>query len=212
MPDQIFNQARLTGKRKALKILEIIGYFIFVVAAMVVYSQISALVFWVTILLFGTGGVVALRELLKPKSALDDQKLATRIRDKQNELGNFSYDAQGFTAPGTKGKVYCRWTDIEVLFAHKVVYIEERFASEDTTLDILTQDQQRIPLSTYVPGWPQFRIRLQQNLPETPLNWVETIALPAMYPNPTLLFDRRGRSQAEIEKLYYSDGFAVKGS
>lgn len=199
---QTFNQAGFTRKRKALKILEIAGCFMFVLAAILVYDKISALVFWVSILLFGSGGVLALRELLKPQPSSE-----SKLLEKQNELGNFSYDEAGFTGPGPLGKFYCRWADIDTLFAYKAIWIEERFASEDPRLELFTQDQQRYVISSYTPGWPQFRLRLQEKFSSLPDNWLEIMALPAFEPNPSLLFDRQGRSQAEIERLYYPDGF-----
>ena len=202
-----FHRAGYIRKRKALKMLEFFGYFIFVAGAIFVHEQLSWTVILVTLLLFGGGCVMVLRDLLQPESALGHQMLAQNAHDKQNDLGNFSFDDQGFTGLGTVGKFYCRWQDIDVLFAYKEYFIEERFASEEIILNLITTEQKFFRLNNYLPGWPQFRIRLQEHFPELPLNWEENMAFPVFETNPTLLYDRQHRSQAEILQRYYSNGF-----
>lgn len=179
-----------------------LGYFAFVAAAVFVHRQISGLVFWVALFFFGGGGLLMLKDLLHPPRKLGDINPPT---GDPADAGFFDYGASGFTLTWPAERIYCRWADIGVLFGYKAVLLEERFRSAEICLDIFTIQPARITVTASTPGWLLFLIKLREQLPDVPENWVERIALPAFESNETLLFDRQGRTQSQIVQIYSPD-------
>ena len=130
MEHQTFNNKRIIWESRTSQILVVIGCFVFVAAAIFIHTQISILVFWVTVVFFGGGGLLTLRQLLNPNNlfvapspAFTQQKQAEQVRQKQENLGVFAYSVSGFSFTQILGTTYHDWTDIASIFGYKAAIL-----------------------------------------------------------------------------------------
>ncbi len=212
MKHQTFRNKRIIWGSKTFQIILVLGSFLFVAAAIIVHQQISVLVFWVAIILFGGGGLLTLRQLLNPNNIfirptpeVMKQIEAEYIQKKQEDLGVFTYDANGFTYLQKSSTTYWQWTDIESLFGYNISYYDDRYAADEVNLDIFHNSHLPITITQSTPGWHEFLNRLSENISVVPRNWSEKMAGPPFGKNLTLLYDKQGRAKEEVQKEYYPD-------
>ena len=122
---------------------------------------------------------------------------AEQVKNFTKEEDVFYYDADGFGINEEERKLYCKWADIETVFGYKVDLI----TTDDIRLGIYLIDDTTITLSESMPGWFQFNLRLVESIPDISIGWQIAIMLPAFATNLTLLFDRKGRSDGELESV-----------
>lgn len=181
--------------------------FLFVAATIWTHDQFSFL-FWANILLFGGGGLITLYQLLNPKnlfvthnSALGKQLLAEEFKAAQASMGPFTYDAVGFLLTEELGTAHYAWNDLESIFGYK----RDEYVTDEICLDFFFGNNSRLTLTEITPGWYQFLLKLQQNVPTIPPDWQFMLAVPAFETQLTLLFDKAGRPQHQVEPLRYKE-------
>jgi hypothetical protein len=109
---------------------------------------------------------------------------------------DFSYTDTGFLLV-LNGKLReIAWADIESVFAYKL----DRFTVDDVCLDLILKESV-ITLNEEMQGWTGFVDRLGTNLPGLKDYWI--VIHPPFALNLTLLYDRYGRDQGEVENLCY---------
>ncbi len=203
-------------KNRILQLLNVLVSFLFVAGALFAYQEIPLLAFWISIILFGGGGLATLRSLLNPayfsanpNGPLFAPTLVQQVKSKQDDSGVFTYDATGFSYmqyPKSEA-IRCNWTDVESLFGYNISYYDDRYTVDEVNLDIFTSNYEPISIMQSTRGWHQFINRLSENIPTVPRRWAEKIAGPPFGKNLTLLYDKRGRTKEEVEKVCYPDKY-----
>ena len=203
----IFRQGKPLLSSRVSNILGLIVSILFVLSALIVHRELSALEFWGAILLFGGCGYMALRDLLNPEKAAisPEQRTAEFHQRRQMETGFFKYLPDGFTYGAAPENPFYRWTDIQSVFAYQTTYWDDRYTVTEITLDIFLSGNQRIQMMQSSPGWFQINKRLSEALNGFPGNWEQHFDVHGSYPNKRLLFDRQGRTLTEAEKDYFQN-------
>jgi hypothetical protein len=206
MTPPIFNNRRIIWESKAKQVGVISLSFLFVAAAIWTRDHSSSFLFWGSILFWGGGGILLLYRLLNPKnlfvthrSALGKQLIAEEFKAAQASLGPFSYDATGFLLTEELGTAHYVWSDLESVFGYK----RDEYVTDEICLDLFFGNTSCLTLTESTPGWYQFLIRLHQNVLSIPLDWQVKIAVPVFETQLTLLFDKAGRPQHQVESLRY---------
>ncbi len=184
----------------------------FVIAALAVHQQISPLVFWVSIILFGGGGLMEFMELLNPAyfsttptGTLFQPTPAEQIKRRQEEPGIFTYAADGFALILPSGTSHYQWQDIQSIFAYVTLYWDDRCYVQEIALDLFTNAHPPLTLVESIYGWHQFVHRLSENIPAVPQHWVEEIQASTTATKRALLFDKQARTKEQAEQEYYSE-------
>ena len=107
------------------------------------------------------------------------------LEDRVDDLGNFTYEDDGFTYQFETGKKKIKWQDIERLIADKAGLL----TTDEIRLDIVYNDFQRT-ITEETPGWYQFVEKTKTVFPSIPGNWDSEITQPAFATNVTVLYDR----------------------
>ena len=205
-----YKNKRIIWSSKAANIFSVVVSFLFVVATLIVHQQISVLVFWVSIILFGGGGLATLREVINPAYFSTDHRgplfrptLEEQIKTNEEKFGNFTYDTGGVRLLMRSGMGYLPWADIKVIFGSKVSYYDDRSMVDDLQLDIFTDNHIPVTVFASTPGWVQFLKRLGENRPTINKEWLEKAATWAVGTDRTLLLNTTSKTREELEADYY---------
>jgi hypothetical protein len=202
MTNETYKGKNVIWESKTKQIIVIFICFFFTVAALWIgdYEKIQ---FWVTILLFGVGGIVMLVRLLNPKnifvtykSKIGKEILSDREEIFQIDVGIFEYNDVGFNITNGQISNNYSWSDIETVYGYKIDLI----VNDEICLDVFTNDNEKFSTTESTPGWFQFISRLSNNIKSIKLDWYIQIASPAFEENLTLLYDKRNRPDEEIRK------------
>ena len=186
--------------------LSVIVSALFVVAALIVHRQLSALEFWVSILFFGGGGLFTLLSMLRSKKndALAEQRTADYHKRIREETGHFSYPSGGFIFDPPAEKPFYRWTDIQSVFVYRTIYWDERSSTTEIVLEIFLKENNSIRIMEFWPGWYQFNKRLGEEIHGFPGGWQQAFeSSDSEATVKRLLYDKKGRKQEVVEKEYY---------
>ena len=208
MTPQLFRNRRIIWESKAKLVGVISICFLFVAAAIWTRDQSSSFMFWGSMLFWGGGGLMLLYKLLNPKnlfvthrSALGKQLIAEEFKATQASPGPFAYDAAGFLLAEELGTAHYAWNDLESVFGYK----RDEYVTDEICLDLFFGNTSRLTLTESTPGWYQFLVKLHLNVPAIPADWQFTLAVPAFETQLTLLFDKAGRPQYQVEPLRYTE-------
>ncbi len=206
------NQEKFEGRNviwesKAKSVLVIIISFVFVAMAIFGKDNMTRFSFWGTFLFFGVGGIFMLARLLNPKnifvtndSEIGKKILAERQEMYEKELGSFHYDENGFSIHIDYLDAYYNWDEIETVFGYKIDLV----AYDEICIDVYTSDNEKFTISEETYGWFQFISKLSENIPNISIGWSMEVTQPAFERNLTLLYDKKNRTQNELEALYYN--------
>ena len=208
MTHQTFNNKRIFWESKTKQVVLVIISFLFVAVALWTRDKSSTLIFWLTLILFGGGGLFLLFRLLNSKnlfvthnSELGKTIVVDQFKKAQEDLGFFNYNDTGFSLTKHNAVETYNWTDIETVFGFK----EDRFTTDEICLDIFTNSKLFFRVTESTPGWYQFIKRLSENIASIPLNWDKELVLPPFATNLTLLFDKKGRTKEHTEAECYKE-------
>lgn len=101
----------------------------------------------------------------KTVSWSDAEKLL-RLKELQEDLGKFNYEADGLTYEFESGIEKIRWADILRIEGYKA----GRSTSDETCLDIFWLDN-KWTISEETPGWHQFLNKIKEAFPLIPASW-----------------------------------------
>ena len=103
-----------------------------------------------------------------------------------NCLGTFEYTEDGFYDENIEDVKY-KWIDI----CEIIVYKEDLITTDCIYLEIRFSDNQKLSLYEELPGWHQFIIRLEKQIP-LQNNWLEIVSKPAFKENKTTIYKKEG--------------------
>lgn len=206
MQKEYYKNKRIIWKSRDKKIQMLIVYFLFVAAGFLTKDRSSTWVFWVGIVFFGAGGLLELYQLLdprnlfvSPKSQLGKEIIEDQFKKSLVDPGRFSYTDSGFVMTDHDQVTNFEWSDIETVFGYKL----DRYSTDEICMDIFISGKRNFQLTESSMGWFVFNEKLAQNIATIPPNWYIKIAYPAFKTNLTLLFDKKGRTQQEVEAQCY---------
>jgi hypothetical protein len=202
----VFRYGQPLLKRTWSDTLSIIISALFVVAALIVHRQLSALEFWVSIIFFGGGGLFTLLSMLRSKKsdALAEQRTADYHKRIREETGHFTYPPGGFIFDQHADKPFYRWTDIQSAFAYWTTYWDDRSSTTEIVLEIFLEDNNRMRITESLPGWYQFNKRLGEEIHGFPGAWQQAFeSSDSETTSKRLLYDKGGRAQEVVEKECY---------
>jgi hypothetical protein len=204
MRNETYKGKRIVWENKAKQIFHISICLIFTSIGLFL-GKFDTLLFWITLLLFGGGGVFMLIKLLNPhnlfvtpNSKLAKEIISEREESFKNDYGIFNYDEIGFIVELETIKKHYDWNEIETVYGYKV----DLLAYDEICLDIFTKDEKYFTITESSLGWFQFVTRLSQNITSIREEWFFEIANPAFQKNLTLLYDKYNRTSQEIKKHY----------
>ncbi|MHA4807334.1 hypothetical protein ACX0G9_04485 [Flavitalea flava] len=106
-------------------------------------------------------------------------------QEKQRDLGDFTYEEDGFTFSFKDDPQKMLWAEIERLIAYKV----DLMAVDEICMDIFWNGWQTT-ITEETPGWYQFVERTKVVFPDIPKNWDGEIMHPPFARNEMLLYQR----------------------
>jgi hypothetical protein len=193
---------------KTKSIFSIVVCFIFTALTVWANNKMTSFMFWLSLIIFGLGGIFMLIRLLNPKnifvtykSEIGKKILAEREETFINDTGLFQYDENGFSLHIDGLDTYYKWNEIETVFGYKI----DLLAYDEICLDIYPSDDKKITITEETLGWFQFISNLSQNIPVISIDWYINISHPAFEKNLTLLYDKKNRTSKELEFLYYTE-------
>jgi len=206
MSQEKFEGRNVIWESKTKSVLVITISFSFTIMAIYGKDNMSGFSFWGTVLFFGLGGIFMLVRLLSPKNIFVtyDSEIGKKILNErqemyEKELGSFHYDENGFSIHIDGLDAYYNWNEIETVFGYKTDLV----AYDEICLDVYTSDNEKFTISEETWGWFQFISKLSENIPSISIGWSIEIIQPAFERNLTLLYDKKNRTEKELERLYY---------
>jgi hypothetical protein len=157
--------------------------------------------FWVSIVLFGFGGVFMLVRFLNtknifvtPKSKIGKEIFAQRAEFDVNQNGFFEYTENAFKNSVEINNESYKWEEIQTVYGYKV----DLLTYDEVCIDVYTIDQKKFTITESTDGWFQFISRLSENIKSIEIDWYVKIANPAFEKNLTLLYDKQNRTIEQI--------------
>ncbi|WP_035562293.1 hypothetical protein [Hymenobacter sp. IS2118] len=202
---ETYKGRRIIWESKSKQFLLIGGAFLFVASAIWTQQAYSPFAFWFVVIVFGISGCFTLYRLLDMRNlfASPSSKLGIAIRKALDEqaLEQVRFYDGGLILtdnPDTVSKRY-DWKQLETAFGYKV----DRFVTDEICLDLFWKDESILTLSEEMPHWERILAEMSKNIPDIPLRWYIDISVPAFETTLTLLYDKQGRNQTEVEPLCY---------
>lgn len=112
--------------------------------------------------------------------------------------GLFTYHPSSFTIHFSNGAEEINWNDIESVFAYKLDWI----TFDDVYIDLIVNGE-IISVCEYINGFDTFIENLYKYFPD--IEDYRIVVQPAFATNFTMLFDKFGRTQKEVESIYYKN-------
>jgi hypothetical protein len=157
--------------------------------------------FWVSIVLFGFGGVFMLVRFLNPKnifvtpkSKIGKEILAERTEFDVYQNGFFEYSENGFKNSVEINNESYKWEEIQTVYGYKI----DLLTYDEICMDVYTIDQKKFTITESTGGWFQFISRLSENIKSIEIDWYVKVANPAFEKNLTLLYDKQNRTIEQI--------------
>jgi hypothetical protein len=113
-------------------------------------------------------------------------------------IGLFTYSPSSFIIHFTNGAEEIAWVDIESVFAYKVDWM----TFDDVHINLIVKGE-IVNIREDIDGFDTFIENLHQHLPGLKNYWI--VVQPAFETNFTMLYDKFGRTQEEVENIYYRD-------
>jgi hypothetical protein len=136
-------------------------------------------------------------KITRPSQISDESK--KRFDIKFNDLGKFTYEADGFIFEFKSGQQKIKWTDIERLIAYK----QDLLTTDEICLDIVYNNWQTT-ITEETPGWYQFIEKTKIIFSTIPKNWDSEIVHPAFATNLSILYQRADREIPDENNFYAS--------
>lgn len=200
MRNERYKGRKVIWESKTKQVFTILICFIFTFIALWI-RDIEKPQFWVSIVLFGFGGIFILVRFLNPKnifvtpkSEIGKEILAERTELDQNDNGIFEYNENGFKNGVEKNSVYYKWEEIQTVYGYKI----DLLSYDEICIDVFTIDQKKFTITESTSGWFQFISRLSENIKSIEIDWYVKIASPAFEENLTLLYDKQNRTVEQI--------------
>jgi len=194
MEKEKYKGRNVIWESKTNQIFIIVICFIFTFLA--IWIGDNNLQFWISLILFGLGGILMLIRLLNPRnifvtadSKIGKEILSNRFEIVQNNNGIFDYIDCGFKIyiKNSNEYQYHNWEDIQAIYGYKV----DLMTYDEICVDVFFSDQTKITVSESTSGWFQFVGRLGENIQLIKDDWVVEVANPAFDTNSTVLYEKQ---------------------
>jgi hypothetical protein len=119
----------------------------------------------------------------KPES---EEEAKLRWQQKQEEMGAFEYDAEGFSYPFESGTSLVRWAEVDRIVGYRL----DLFTIDEMCLELHVKDR-AIRFSESTPGWYRFLGELRTVFPVIRENWDWEVTIPPFATNYTVLYERK---------------------
>ena len=200
MRNERYKGRKVIWESKTKQVFTILICFIFTFIALWIRDTEKPQ-FWVSIVLFGFGGVFMLVRLLNPKnifvtpkSKIGKEILAERAEFDVYQNGFFEYTENGFKNSVEINNESYKWEEIQTVYGYKV----DLLTYDEVCIDVYTIDQKKFTITESTGGWFQFISRLSENIKSIEIDWYVKIANPAFEKNLTLLYDKQNRTIEQI--------------
>ena len=107
------------------------------------------------------------------------------INKEDNELGIFSYEANGFTYIVNDAVTRVKWMEIQSITAYKA----DLFTTDEIRLDIFHNDL-KLTITEETPGWEKFVLKTKSIFPSIPVDWDSKIVQPPFETNQIQLYQK----------------------
>jgi hypothetical protein len=107
------------------------------------------------------------------------------INKGENELGIFSYEANGFSYKVNDTVTRVKWMEIETMTAYKA----NLFTTDEIRMDILYNDL-KLTITEETPGWEKFILKTKSIFPSIPVDWDSQIVQPPFATNQITLYQK----------------------
>ena len=200
MKNERYKGRKVIWESKTKQVFTILICFIFTFIALWIRDTEKPQ-FWVSIVLFGFGGVFMLVRFLNPKnifvtpkSKIGKEILAERAEFDVYQNGFFEYTENGFKNSVELNNESYKWEEIQTVYGYKV----DLLTYDEVCIDVYTIDQKNFTITESTGGWFQFISRLSENIKSIEIDWYVKIANPAFEKNLTLLYDKQNRTIEQI--------------
>jgi hypothetical protein len=200
MRNERYKGRKVIWESKTKQVFTILICFIFTFIALWIRDT-EKTQFWVSIVLFGFGGVFMLVRFLNPKnifvtpkSKIGKEILAERAEFDVYQNGFFEYTENGFKNSVEINNESYKWEEIQTVYGYKV----DLLTYDEVCIDVYTIDEKKFTITESTGGWFQFISRLSENIKSIEIDWYVKIANPAFEKNLTLLYDKQNRNIEQI--------------
>nr|WP_315145234.1 hypothetical protein [uncultured Flavobacterium sp.] len=200
MKNERYKGRKVIWESKTKQVFTILICFIFTFIALWIRDTEKPQ-FWVSIVLFGFGGVFMLVRFLNPKnifvtpkSKIGKEILAERAEFDVYQNVFFEYTENGFKNSVELNNESYKWEEIQTVYGYKV----DLLTYDEVCIDVYTIDQKNFTITESTGGWFQFISRLSENIKSIEIDWYVKIANPAFEKNLTLLYDKQNRTIEQI--------------
>ncbi|MCI9844516.1 hypothetical protein [Flavobacterium pectinovorum] len=200
MRNERYKGKNVIWESKTKQVFIILVSFLFTFIALWIRDT-DKLQFWLSIFLFGFGGIFMLVRFLNPKnifvtpkSKIGKEILAERTELHQNDNGIFEYHKNGFIITTENETYNYEWNEIKTVYGYKI----DLLAYDEICIDVFTIDQKKFTITESTGGWFQFISRLSENIKSIEIDWYLKIANPPFEKNLTLLYDKQNRTIEQI--------------
>jgi len=195
---------------KVMSVIELIISLSFAVASIIVRDKISTPVLLVSLVFFGGGGILLLIQLLNPSNrfikpgSLQEKRYEEEERlRKLQDTGMFLYTHEGFILLNDKTKTLYKWKETDALFACRRHVTDDRAVFDETYLFFFFSNSTELHISEYLPGWPVFIKKSEENICPFPVEWQKQLTASSHDLVRLLVFDKKGRTEEESESAYF---------
>jgi len=117
--------------------------------------------------------------------SFSEAERALRLKQLQEEQGEFQYEEDGFSYSFKEGVEKISWAAIERIVAYKA----DQLTTDEICLDVFWKDW-RWTITEDTPGWYIFVEKLKEIFPTIPDDWDSQIIQPPFTSNYVVLYDR----------------------